>query len=485
MSHLTTSLKNQIINLYNETNENIHGVGFGYKFTNNERTDQIGIIFKVFQKKSVTELDANEILPSSIVIDNESYVTDVIEEPSLPSGLGCYSLNNPTDPEILKLRGVPSLLLPIKGGQEIIRFPHDVVPSSGGGYTASYGTLGLLAIDNHDNNIVGITNAHVACSNFFIASDRTKTTETNSPYNIAEKAVYIPNGAMYYPGSLSISGSGNSATTFISVPRIKRYQPIRKEPAVNYIDCAVTFVDNNIVTDNSYGIHAPSNQPAITTKPPFATMQELDSLLNMNTYLLSTGRTTGPKGWTQTETCKLIPISLGLTISVNFPGKGTGLFTDAIAYAYQDNSAFPAAGGDSGSAVLANIGGTPKILGLLFAAGSNFGILCRIDHIAETLNIRAWQDDHVFNTSSPCGNPYDGISQPPPNNATLSQIVMCDFDDPRSALDSIEINGIKYYQAGCTKTDYPHIDSISSLAIKDETTNNDLLTENNNPIMPE
>jgi hypothetical protein len=454
--NLTESLKNQIEDLYNDSPENIHGVGLGYKYVNNQKTDTIGIIFKVYKKKSLSELTQNEILPSSIEIDNTSYVTDVIEETSIPSALGCYSFSDPIDPEILRLRGTPSFLSPIKGGQELMRFPHDWVLNPNNTVSRQVGTLGLLAIDNHDNNIVGITNAHVACSNLFIASDRIESIEKNNPYNIIEETQWpVSTDPLdkYSPGALSSNGS----TLLISAPRLKRYQPIRKN-STNTVDCAVMFLSNNIVTNNSFGIHAPSTEPVSSLKPPFATTAELNSLLTSNPFLFSTGRTTGPKGWGQTSSCRLIVVGVGVSTGITFSGDVIP-FSNVIEYEYQDGSSFPAAGGDSGSAVLANIGGTLKVIGLLFAGSTNTAFLCRIDEIAQKLNIRAWQDDHTYNASAPCGNPYTDLSQSPPVNPTLSRIVVCDFDDARSSSDSVEISGVKYYQAGCTtKNTYTNID---------------------------
>lgn len=467
--HLTQSLKNQINDLYNDTPENVHSVGLGYKFINNQKTNTIGIVFKVYKKKPLSELNPNEVLPSSITIDNESYITDVIEETSVASALGCYSISNPVDPEILRLRGNPSFLYPIKGGQEISRFPHGWSLDGNGNVTRSVGTLGLLAIDNYDNNIVGITNAHVACQNFFIASDRIKTTEANNPYNIVELTqwpISTDPADKYNPGTLS---SDEVNGLFISAPRLKRYKPVTKTGTDNTVDCAVMFLNNSLVTNNSFGIHAPSTEPVSSIKPPFATTEELDSLLFIEPYLFSTGRTTGPKGWGQVSSCRLIPVGMGVTLSVGFSSGDVVTFSDIVAYQYEDGSAFPAAGGDSGSAVLANIEGTIKIIGLLFAVnnGTNTAFLCRIDEIAQKLNIRAWQDDHIYNSSAPCGNPYTDTTQPAPENATLSQIIVCDFDDPRSSQDTITIDGTVYYQAGCTKNNtYPTIDSVSSLNLK-------------------
>ena len=463
--NLTESLQNKINDLYNDTPENIHGVGLGYKYINNQKTETIGIIFTVYKKKSLSELTQDEILPNSIEVNNISYVTDVIEETSIPSALACYSSTTTIDPEILRLRGDPSFLFPIKGGQEILRYPHDWVASADdGGWSIIMGTLGLLAIDNHDNNIVGITNAHVACSNPFIASDRTGS-ELVDPYNIIEPTPWALLGnpsIKFEPGLLCFNVP---ESVFFSSPRIKRYQPIRKQ-ATNTVDCAVMFLTNdtimspdNIVTNNSFGIHAPSTEPVSSLKPPFATTADLNSLLTTNPFLFSTGRTTGPKGWGQTSSCRLVITGVGKSASIDFHTTASIPFSNLIEYKYEDGSARPSDEGDSGSAVLANIDGTVKVIGLLFAGDTTKAYLCRIDEIVQKLNIRAWGDDYVFNASAPCGNPYTDLSQPAPVNPTLSQIVVCDFNDARSSSDSVEINGVKYYQAGCTTNNtYTNID---------------------------
>ena len=442
--NLTESLQNKINDLYNDTPENIHGVGLGYKYINNQKTDTIGIIFNVYKKKSLSELTQDEILPNSIEVNNISYVTDVIEETSIPSALECYTSPTTTHPEIARLRSYPSFLSPIKGGQEILRYPHDWVRSAAGGWSIIVGTLGLLAIDNHDNNIVGITNAHVACSNLFIASDRTGS-ELVDPYNIIEPVTWPFNGNPFRPGLLSFKAPSRLMT---SSPRLKRYVPIRKS-VTNKVDCAVMFLANDIVTNNSFGIHAPTTEPVSSLKPPFATTAELNSLLTTNPFLFSTGRTTGPKGWGQTSSCRLVITGVGISATINYnPARIP--FSNLIEYKYEDGSARPSDEGDSGSAVLANIGGTVKVIGLLFAGDTTKALLCRIDEIVQKLNIRAWDDNYVFNASAPCGNPYTDLSQPAPVNPTLSRIVVCDFNDARSSSDSVEINGVKYYQAGCT-----------------------------------
>jgi hypothetical protein len=457
--NLTEALKSQIPDLYNDTPENVHSVGLGYKFVNNQRTNEIGIVFSVYKKKPLSELNPDEILPSSVNIGNKSYNTDVIEQSTLPSGIECYS-RSPLDSEINRLRGNPAFLYPVKGGQEIYQFPTGATSSIVGEQTQwsfTVGTLGFLAIDNVDNNIVGITNAHVACNNPFVASDRIKNQEINDPYNIYEERTWPPNPSISAaPGSLS---NDTNAGLFLSGPRIKRYSSFRKTGS-NTVDCAVLFLDNNIVTNQSFGMHKPSGLPSMTVGPPFATTSEIDNLLVNDNRLYSTGRTTGPKGWAETPSCRLVPYIVGASASVSMDSHVI-TFNNIVYFIYEDGGDYPVAGGDSGSAVIADIGGVLKIVGLVFAAGTNFALFCRIDEIANQMNIREWNNSYTFNASSPCGNPYISTTGTPPTNAVLSRIAVCDFDDPRSEQDTITISGITYYQAGCTNSNaYPHIDSL-------------------------
>jgi hypothetical protein len=51
---------------------------------------------------------------------------------------------------------------------------------------------------------------------------------------------------------------------------------------------------------------------------------------------------------------------------------------------------YPIYPGDSGSALVATIGGVDKIIGLCFAGGNTIGIASRIDEVASQLGISAW-----------------------------------------------------------------------------------------------
>ena len=70
-------------------------------------------------------------------------------------------------------------------------------------------------------------------------------------------------------------------------------------------------------------------------------------------------------------------------------------------------------GGDSGSALIADIGGTIKVIGLVFAGGTSgcdggpnsytYGFACRIDEVASQLGITSWNKGDLLkavNTST-------------------------------------------------------------------------------------
>ena len=152
---------------------------------------------------------------------------------------------------------------------------------------------------------------------------------------------------------------------------------------------------------------------------PFASTAEINDLLNNNYEFYSSGRTTGPKGSPNTL-CPLRMFSY-TSFPIAYPLQGTSTlsyFTDVIAYIKPTDSSsynpstntsnvqvcsYPVWGGDSGSTLIANIGGVWKIIGLVFAGnGMNYnpslgyqvastvGYACRIDQVASQLGIKAW-----------------------------------------------------------------------------------------------
>jgi alpha-tubulin suppressor-like RCC1 family protein len=428
---MSQELKDEIKRLFDVTPEDVNSVSYGFKYKNGEKTGQLSIIFGVNQKKSANELKPDEVLPKEIVVDGKTYITDVVQN-EIPNLQQCYP--DPADPNIQRLRGNPSLLKPMRGGQEIIQFPTGWTPSGGGGYNISVGTLGFFAVDNTDNKIVGVTNSHVVCDERVYCDEQNINVANASPYNTCQVRPWtnVDPSNSYFPGALV----NDAGAVELAGYNIKRYQPVSNTDT-NYVDGALLIMNNDTpsyVDSNSYMVWQPIGTPDYTPYMPFATAAELDNLLVEDPPVYSTGRTTGPKGYTAATDCALKITEIHVNSYVNDNGQ-LQYWGDCIKYAYEDGSSTPSAGGDSGSAVLADIGGTRKIIGLLFAGSTNFTLVNRIDRVASALNIRAWDASYSIN-----------LNQPSP------VYKVCNLALGYGGIDSVVLDGVTYYQAGFTLT---------------------------------
>jgi hypothetical protein len=429
---LTEELKKELEKLYRGTPDDIHGVSLGYKYKNGEKTEEIGIVFNVDKKLSESDLSEDKILPKSIRVGEQDICTDVREVPRSEM-LSCYCSSDPCPdvPNITNLRAAP---LPMRGGQQIIQFPTNWTPASGGLYNVSVGTLGFFCVDNIDNKIVGVTNSHVVCYRRAFAFDRSLgnldqgalSIEYPDPYNTVEARSWV-NGQSYNPGALI---SDNSTNTIAG--KIKRYQPVSMS-GYNYSDVALLSMSPSVISSaNSYKVWQPIGTTDYTNFLPFASTAEINNLLVTNPRVYSTGRTTGPKGYANTSTCRLRITSIGNYLTVG--GYDISDWGDIMSFDYEDFSSGAVLGGDSGSALLADISGVRKIIGLVFAGNGTTGDACRIDRVAADMNIRAW--DGTYDSSLP----------------TSLYGVVTDFSNSKSSQASLVYGGKTYYQVGFTKT---------------------------------
>ena len=432
------NLKTKIQDLFDSTPDSINSVSYGRKYKSGSETNDLCIVFGVDKKKRIQDLTPEEILPSEIIIDGKKYLTDVIET-TIPRLITCHSFNpgvNESDSNIQKLRGNPNLLTPLKGGQEIIKFPTDWIPAGAGLYNVSIGTLGFFAVDNNDNKVVGVTNTHVAVSKLLYCNDEKNLEGFKiDPYNTCLPDFAWVNGTKYHPGQLCRDTNAN--TNYLTCQYIKRYKPFSTSKT-NYIDAALLVMNPTHVDSNSYKIHQADGVADYTAYMPFATTAELDNLLNTDPTVYSTGRTTGPKGYGATTSCQLRITNINYSSPVGFD-EGTVPFADTIMFKYRDNSNYPAYSGDSGSAVVAVIGGVRKIIGLVFASDNlSIGLIIRIDRIANDLNIRAWDSNYTLNTTLPTPE---------------YRVAKVSFGYGGS--DSVVIGGKRFYQAGFIKRNNP------------------------------
>ena len=433
---MNDEIKTKIKELYETTPDYVHGVKVGYKIKNGQKTNQLSIVFHVLEKKSINDIPQDELLPSSIQFSDGLLITDVVESKKAYM-MTCYTNTSATpstsydstDTNVARLRGrTTPALFPMRGGQEIIQYPTEWTPVAGS-FSISVGTIGFYCIDNVDGRIVGVTNSHVLIYNRLFGSERILSNETTDAYNIYEQRSWVYDGSLRYPGAVIADG----ANPIKIAGRLKRYYPV-SESGTNYIDTAILIPEATLIDANSYKIWGVIGNPDYSPFMPFATTGEIDNLLVSQPYLYSTGRTTGPKGFGPTASCRLVVTGTGVSQTVAGTINGTEGDTDwadLVSYEYDDGSPWPAAGGDSGSAVVADFSGTRKIIGLLFAGNATTALMCRIDRVASDLNIRAW--DGSFNVSAP-----------------TSYAVATTASSVTASSATLSYGGRTYYQAGLT-----------------------------------
>lgn len=383
----------KIEELYESTPDYV-GVGFGFKLTNKEYTEEHAVIFTVDKKRPIEEIPEDELLPNEIEIDGVIYKTDVVEIGQVETLAcdtttlnTCYNWTSFYYPATGPLYGnnVPpgnrGYIRPLKGGISI----------TSQNQLGKVGTLGCIAVDNAKNALVGLTNNHVVVGNAFYTALR-----NISPINEYQDSYYQPGEAGF---------QGNP--TYI-VGEVVRYAPIHAD-AYNQVDGALVTIASSSVTNaesfKQYGID-------YNTPMPFATTAEIDGMITSgsiyyNPPIYSSGRTSGVKFG---GLCGLRIFALNTVIPVtgynlNGPNTTPATVTFNRCIGFTRTSAecpFPVAGGDSGSVLIASFNGVFKIIGLVFAGSTYFGYANRIDDVASQLNISAWDGTtkNYFNTGS-------------------------------------------------------------------------------------
>ena len=414
----TQEIKDKISELASNSSDNCTSIGFGFKEVNGVLTKERAIIFRFKEKKPISDLSPNEIIPTTITINGETLKTDVcqgedefVAYEACPSSFYSWSSNSTLNPTGATTPPQQSEIRPIKGGLQVRNQTKGWV-----------GTMGFIAVDNENDSLVGVTNAHVMTEIFFKADESGRGIEN----------VY----------SDDIGQPSNTESQRVGVT--KRYVPVQGNSSggINYVDGALFTLDSSVVnTYQSYQYYGLS----FTGAPTFATTAEIDDLINNEFDLYSVGRTTGAKGEGVT---KLKFLSYDTVYVNNNLTSGTDRlcrYDDCISYIASASTTtsgngcfYPINSGDSGSALLADINGELKIIGLSFAGsttGSPDGYFtiaraCRIDKVAEQLNI----------------SPFTGQTVNYSN--TLNPQVH--YEPNFSSLSAITINGNKYYQLGTT-----------------------------------
>ncbi len=401
---LTENLKLELEKQFDETPDYVIGVSYGFKKKNGQKTNQKSIIFKVLNKKPVGQIPQNEIIPPSIKVSGSEYITDVVEG-TKAEFFNCFA--SESDPSIQRLRGIPNLLAPMRGGNELVLMPDGWSGPALGSSDYTVGTLGFFAVDNYDDKVVGVTNSHVAVLHRLYCNERDIGDEDPNPYNTIDERPWtniLPD--LDINPKCAVWNNTNLSDASVN---IKRYMPVTAIGR-NYVDCALLIMNSGnlpasatpYIDSTSYQVWQPIGEPDYPTHMPFATKQELDNLLISNPNLYSTGRRTGPKGWAPISSCILRVTEVGVNETIGGE-EGDTYWSDIIKFQYEDGAGYPARPGDSGSVVIADFSGVRKIIGLLFAGNESesYGLFCRIDRVAATMNIRAWDSSYVLDKSYP------------------------------------------------------------------------------------
>jgi hypothetical protein len=352
----------------------------------------------------------------------------------------------------------------LKGGVSITSTSHSSPFINAG----SVGTMGLVCQDSSSGALVGLTNNHVVIRDAFYTSQRTFNNPQNE-YDLVDSSNTIEGDYIYQTGEFTsqpVSPGGPE-----EIGRVLRYVPIYTSASIvanpsltNKVDAAIfslyctSSTGATIIDFASLG----GEQVGLTygSTIPFASTAEIDNLINNNYELFSSGRTTGPKGSPST----LCPLRIAgyASFPIAYPLQGTqtpSYFTDVIAFVKPANSSsftpttpltsvticpFPVWGGDSGSTLIANIGGTWKIVGLVFAGNgaqynpslgyqmaSSIGYACRIDQVASQLGIKAWT----------------GSAAPVVDHNNISYITVSGSNSTKTLVCS----GSTYWQVGLTQ----------------------------------
>lgn len=376
--------KDEILQKINElmkANPGIVKGGYGYKIKNGQMTDDLAIVCSVKEKKSLSELAPNEVIPSQVELSSGTIRTDVnivTEVKALVCNAACgeaYGPNSVTN---------RSKLRPLQGGISI----------TSRNKVSTVGTMGFIGVHAATNTFVGVTNNHVTIQDAFYTSERNLGgVRTNE---------YSPIDYIYQDGETA----GIPPLNY-RIGQSLRYVPIHEWDGfkLNYVDGAIfSLQDKDSDFQGLVDIYSSFKQAGETYSSPlpFATTAEIDNLMITNPMLYSSGRTTGPKGGIN---CPMRVKEIHVISDTKYLRQGVEVvcrFADLIEFVKPVNDpsittvcANPVMGGDSGSALIADFGGTRKIIGIVYAGGGvddtfYFGYACRIDRVAQELGIVEW-----------------------------------------------------------------------------------------------
>lgn len=439
-----------IANLYTKFNGCVTGskvsiksISIGNKTINGKITDIPSIVFYVKEKKPIDQIPANKLIPKTVIVDGQEYKTDVVQNSrnnyTLDS-IGCYNtdIDNYAADHRKKFRWYPPTESaaatgnPVQGGISV------------GQTDGGTGTLGAVVADTVNNKLCALSNAHVFVEDPFLASEKLIVKQYGFPIRVRN----IKNKKVSQPGPADASMVGGSANKDTGIGYVKRYVPLYywnwngqgEFVYFNYVDASLsslTKTTEEVTTQSSGNSPTAGKSPFVvwsssskqfrmsfsSVEPatyPFASTEEINSV-GIGTRVWKSGRTTGFVG---KDECELEIIGIGASAEVYGYTLSQFLvavtFSDCLRFAYKrvGNEPVPRPGaiigGDSGSVLIADFGGTKKIIGLNFAGGyysdqagpGSSGYACRIDHVASLLHIDSIDTSNNLFQENNLDNPY-------------------------------------------------------------------------------
>ena len=414
------SISNFIQSEFQKRSEYILGISYGNKTIKGKKTEEKSIIYYVNKKESIYRLNPNHIINKDVLINNKKITTDIVEckiETCAIDGGSPWTDWQSTAPSN---RGGFN---PIKGGIEISNYTD---------LSSSSGTLGFIAKQKDDLSLVGVSASHILLSDSFYTSERdplkgvfydsylSSGHEVVQPIGPTPEPTSTPQSTpsatlvgvaptptpMPTPGATATNRAGNK------IGYIKKYNPLKNNlgtTSKNYCDTALVALEESVI--NNLSSWKQEGLSSVTSAPSFASTSEIDTLLSdPSTELLSSGKTTGGKG---EGSIKLKPAASVLHASLTHRLQEVSTFievNDCFTFKANDGTNdiyFPVAEGDSGSAVIAQIGSEYKIIGMVIGAIKNSSnnkveeaICSRIDKISEELNIESWDGSTIGITYS-------------------------------------------------------------------------------------
>lgn len=363
----------------NSNKNNLIGIGWGPKYIKGERKKDYCINYFVSEKKPLSALSSDEIIPKSVVVKNENLATDVIQAE--------INITYPTD-----CHAISDVISPVADSRKRNR------PLIGGIETENrwgtfVGTLGFFVRDKTDGQVVALSNNHVLAASQVHAFYN--ATNNDGYKNIEPLSAFQPTGTYRTTRQDDFYGTAKRCVVIGDINYINTEGIIGSTSC----DAAIASVNKNLINSTI--------SPRITgfnANPPFqfASNYEIDSLLDINSPnykapVFKCGRTTGPIGYPgNTQSCELSVFMFGPE-QVGYYSGYASLFQDCFRV---EGSVVPGRGGDSGAAIFALLSANMpslsawKCIGLLFAGPGgdypSYTIGCRITNIASNLNIASW-----------------------------------------------------------------------------------------------